>query len=70
MEFLLIIVILLLALCSLLYIAMLFVRDLTSGKSTKLTKGFEAKLSVVPIERQKSEVSAENTNSTNGSRDD
>ena len=65
MEILLAITILVFALSVLLYIATKFVKELKSGKSTKLIKGFEAKLSVVPIEKQKSEASASNTNSTN-----
>lgn len=64
MEILLAITILIFALCLLLYIATKFLRELKSGKSTKLTKGFEARLSIVPIGKQKSEVSARNTNST------
>ena len=46
-----------------------FLKQLKSSNPTKFGKGFEAKLSVVPIQ-QKSEVSASSTNSTNGSRDD
>ena len=41
-----------------------FIKQLKSG-SAKLIKGFEAKLSIVPIDSKKSEVSATNTNSTN-----
>ena len=37
--------------------------------SSKLSKGFEAKLSIVPIDSKKSEVSATNTNSTNDNLD-
>ena len=40
------------------------IKQLKSG-SAKLIKGFEAKLSVVPIDSKKSEVSATDTNSTN-----
>lgn len=67
MEILLAITILIFALCLLLYIATKFLRELKSGKPTKLSKGFEARLSLVPIEQQKSEVGARNTNSTNES---
>lgn len=41
-----------------------FMKQLKSSNTTKLRKGFEAKLSVVPVNK-KSEVSASNTNSTN-----
>lgn len=41
-----------------------FIKQLKSG-SAKLIKGFEAKLSIVPIDSKKSEVSATDTNSTN-----
>lgn len=64
MEILLAIIILIFALSVLLYIATKFLKELKSGKPTKLSKGFEARLSLVPIEQQKSEVSAHNTNST------
>lgn len=43
-----------------------FFKELKSG-SAKLNKGFEARLSVVPIDNKKSEVSAANTDSTNDS---
>lgn len=45
-----------------------FFKELKSG-SAKLTKGFEAKLSIVPIGDKKSEVCATNTNSTNDNLD-
>ena len=41
-----------------------FFKEIKSG-SAKLAKGFEAKLSIVPVDSKKSEVSATNTNSTN-----
>lgn len=41
-----------------------FIQQLKSG-SAKLTKGFEAKLSITPISNKKSEECATNTNSTN-----
>jgi len=69
MEILLAIIILIFALCLLLYIATKFLRELKSGKSTKLTNGFEATLSIIPINKQKSEVGARNTNSTNDLHD-
>ena len=45
-----------------------FFKEIKSG-SAKLAKGFEAKLSVVPVDSKKSEVSATNTNSTNDNLD-
>ena len=41
-----------------------FIKQLKTSNPTKFGKGFEAKLSVVPIQ-QKSEVSVKDTNSTN-----
>lgn len=64
MEILLGCIILIFAFSVLLYIATNFIKELKSGKPTKLSKGFEARLSLVPIEQQKSEVGARNTNST------
>lgn len=40
-----------------------FVKQIKSSGSAKLTKGFKATISLVPIDK-KSEVSATNTNST------
>ena len=45
-----------------------FFKEMKSG-SAKLAKGFEARLSFVPIDSKKSEVSATNTNSTNDNID-
>ena len=45
-----------------------FFKEIKSG-SAKLAKGFEAKLSIVPIDSKKSEVCATNTNSTNDNLD-
>lgn len=45
-----------------------FIQHLKSG-SAKLTKGFEAKLSISPIGNKKSEECATNTNSTNDNLD-
>ena len=64
MEFLLSFTILIFALCFLLYMATKFIKELKSGKPTKLSNGFEARLSINPISNKKSEVSASNANST------
>ena len=45
-----------------------FFKEIKSG-SAKLAKGFEAKLSILPIDSKKSEVCATNTNSTNDNLD-
>ncbi len=46
-----------------------FLKQLKSSNPTKFGKGFEAKLSVVPIQ-QKSEASATNANSTSNDNDE
>lgn len=45
-----------------------FIKQLKSG-SAKLSKGFEAKLSILPVDNKKSEECATNTNSTNDNLD-
>lgn len=62
MEVFLVIAIIIFALGYLLEKASNFIQQLKAG-STKLAKGFEAKLSIVPIDK-KSEECATNTNST------
>ena len=64
METCLIIIVILFALGFMLEKASDFFKQLKSG-SAKLSKGFEAKLSFVPIHSKKSEVSDTDTNSTN-----
>ena len=64
METLLAIVVILFALGYVFEKASGFIKQLKSG-SAKLTKGFEAKLSIAPISNKKSEECATNTNSTN-----
>lgn len=64
MEISLVIIVAIFALGFLFEKATSFLKQLKSG-SAKLSKGFEAKLSFVPIHSKKSEVSATNTNSTN-----
>lgn len=68
LETLLVITIILFALGFVFEKASHFLKELKSG-SAKLTKGFEAKLSIVPIGNKKSEVCATNTNSTNDNLD-
>ncbi len=68
METILIIVVGIFALCFLFEKASEFMKQSKSG-SAKLSKGFEARVSFVPIENKKSEVSAANTNFTNDSLD-
>lgn len=68
MEISLVIIIILFALGFLFEKATNFLKQLKSG-SAKLSKGFEAKLSFVPIHSKKSEVCDHNTNSTNDSID-
>lgn len=65
MEFLLGFTILIFALCFLLYMATKFIKELKSGKPTRLSNGFEACLSINPISNKKSEVRSTNANSTN-----
>ncbi len=64
MEILLAVIILVFALSFLVGKMTNFIKELKHNGSVKLSKGFEAKLSFVPIENKKSEVSATNTNST------
>lgn len=64
LEWFLVITIILFALAFLFEKVSDLIKQLKSG-SAKLIKGFEAKLSVVPIDSKKSEVSATDTNSTN-----
>lgn len=64
METLLAIVVILFALGYVFEKASGFIKQLKYG-SAKLSKGFEAKLSIVPIGNRKSEECATNTNSTN-----
>lgn len=68
METLLVITVILFALGFVFEKATNFFKELKSG-SAKLAKGFEAKLSFVPIDDKKSEVCATNTNSTNDNID-
>lgn len=68
MEVLLVIVVLLFALGFVLEKASNFIQQLKNG-SAKLSKGFEAKLSIVPIGNKKGEECATNTNSTNDNLD-
>lgn len=63
-EVLLVIVVGIFSLSFLLEKASDFIKQLKSG-SAKLSKGFEARLSFVPIHNKKSEESATNTNFTN-----
>lgn len=64
LEWFLVIIVILFALAFLFEKVSDLIKQLKSG-SAKLIKGFEAKLSVVPIDSKKSEVSATDTNSTN-----
>lgn len=64
MEILLVILGIILSFCLLLDKATIFIKQIKNG-SVKLKHGFKAEISVVPIEKQKSEVSARGTNSTN-----
>ena len=64
MEFMLVLTIFIFALCFLLYMATKFIKELKSGKTTKLSNGFEACLSINPISNKKSEVNASNVNFT------
>lgn len=68
METILIIVVGIFALCFLSEKVSDLIKQLKSG-SAKLSKGFEARISFVPLEDKKSEVSAANTNFTNDSLD-
>lgn len=67
-ETILIIVVGIFALCFLSEKVSDLIKQLKSG-SAKLSKGFEARISFVPLEDKKSEVSAANTNFTNDSLD-
>ena len=67
MEFLLVIAVIIFALSFLFEKIFNLIKLLKSG-STKLSKGFEAKLSIVPIDK-KSEECATNTDSTNENLD-
>lgn len=64
MEILLVIIIFVFALSYLVGKMTNFIKELKHNGSAKLSNGFEAKLSFVPIENKKSEVRATNTNST------
>lgn len=64
METFLVIAIILFAFGYMLEKASSFIQQLKSG-SAKLTKGFEAKLSITPVSNKESEECATNTNSTN-----
>jgi alpha-tubulin suppressor-like RCC1 family protein len=68
MEILLVITVILFAIGHVFEKATNFFKQLKSG-SAKLSKGFEAKLSFVPIHSKKSEVSDTDTNSTNDNLD-
>lgn len=68
METMLVIVIMLFAFGFAIEKATNFFKEIKSG-SAKLAKGFEAKLSIIPVDNKKSEVSATNTNSTNDTVD-
>lgn len=68
METLLVITVILFALGFAIEKATNFFKEIKSG-SAKLAKGFEAKLSILPIDSKKSEVCATNTNSTNDNLD-
>lgn len=68
METLLVITIILFSLGFVIEKATDFFKEIKSG-SAKFVKGFEAKLSIIPVDSKKSEVSATNTNSTNDNLD-